>query len=415
MNQLPPASHCQHRRARPPVRSRLNLVSGLTAATVVLAVAGCKDRAPTSLPPPIVQVAEVTLTNVPRSAETIGQLDSPQNVEVRARVEAFVDKMLFTEGTEVKEGDPLFALDDKPFRKQLAAASGALAKAKAALHIFEIDVTRLTPLAAKGGVSQQDLDNATASVEASKASVISAQAEVEAAELDVGYCDVRAAVSGLIGAKQVSVGELVGKGEPTLLATISTLDPIWFYCNLSEVKFLKAEREIRDRGLKIEELPITLILADGSEHPDKGRLVFLDRAVDVNTGTLRARAEFSNPDKVLRPGMFGRIRVDLGVQADSIVVPERAVTELQGKNFVWVVDKDNKASQRPVKVGDTVEGGVMILEGLEAGERLITEGLQKVREGTPVQPRTAAQIAEAAAEATKHVDAKEDGTRKGKE
>ena len=418
MNQLPLTSRCQHRRARRPFRSRPNLVSILTVAAAVLAVAGCKDKAPTSLPPPIVQVTEVTLTDVRKSTENIGQLDSPQNVEVRARVEAFVEKMLFTEGTEVKEGDPLFALDDKPFRQRLTAANGVLAKAKAALHNFEVDVKRLTPAAAAGAVSQQDLDTAVTSVEAGKANVISAQAEVEAAELDVGYCDVRAAVSGLIGAKQVSVGELVGKGEPTLLATISTLDPIWFYCNFSEVKFIKAQREIRDRGLKIEELPITLILADGSEHPDKGRIVFLDRAVDVNTGTLRARAEFSNPDKVLRPGMFGRIKVDLGVQADSILVPERALTELQGKNFVWVVDQDNKASQRPVTVGDTVDGGVMILEGLKAGERLITEGLQKVREGMPVQPKTAAQITEAAAEATKHVDvshAKADESRKGKE
>lgn len=393
-------------------------VAAVTAAVVLIAAAGCKKAAPPAPPPPIVQVAEVTLTNVARSADTIGQLDSPQNVDVRARVEAFVDKMLFIEGTEVKEGDPLFALDDKPYREQLAAAEGVLAQSNAALHKFENDVARLTPLAAKRAVPQQDLDNAISSVEAGKANVVSAEAQVQSAKLDVGYCDVRAPISGLIGAKQVSVGDLVGKGEPTLLATISTLDPIWFYCNFSEVQFLKAEREIRDRALKIEDLPITLILADGSEHPVKGRIVFLDRAVDVRTGTLRARAEFSNSEKVLRPGMFGRIRIDLGVQPDSILVPERAVTELQGKNFAWVIDTDNKASQRAVKVGETIGGSVMILEGLKAGDRIIIEGLQKVREGSPVQPKTAAQMAEAAAEAAKHVDvshAKEEKAPKGKE
>src|SRR5262245_6783961 len=175
----------------------------------------CKKEAPPPPPPPVVQVSEVVATNAPASVEFIGQLDSPQNVEVRARVEAFVDKVLFTEGTEVKEGDRLFALDPKPFQERLAAAEGVLAEAKAALNKNEKDVARLTPLGQKRAVPQQDLDNAVASVEVGKASVLSAKAQVESAQIDLGYCDVKAAVSGLIGAKQVSVGELVGKGQPT--------------------------------------------------------------------------------------------------------------------------------------------------------------------------------------------------------
>jgi membrane fusion protein (multidrug efflux system) len=169
----------------------------------------------------------------------------------------------------------------------------------------------------------------------------------------------------------------------------------------------------------VEELPITLILANGSEHGAKGKIVFLDRAVDVKTGTLRVRAAFANAEKLLRPGMFGRIKVDLGVRPDSILVPERAVTQLQGKNFVWVIGADNKVSQRGVQVGETIGENVVIAEGLKAGDRIVTEGLQKVREGAPVQPKTAAQMAEgAAAQAAQKAEAKtakEGETKHGKD
>jgi membrane fusion protein (multidrug efflux system) len=242
-------------------------------------------------------------------------------------------------------------------------------------------------------------------VDIGKASVLSAEARVMSARIDLDYCDVKAPLSGLIGAKQVSVGSLVGKGEPTLLATISQLDPIWFYCNISEVEYLRSQAEIRRTGKTFEDLPITLILATGSEHPEKGRIVFLDRAVDVKTGTLRVRAAFPNSERLLRPGMFGRIRVDIGVRPDSILVPERAVTELQGKNFVWVIGADNKATQRAVKVGETIGENVLIEEGLKAGERIVTEGLQKMREGAVVQPMTAAQMAQADAQAAKQAEA----------
>ena len=370
-----------------------------------VAFSGCKKAAPPPPPPPVVEVMAIVTTNAPASAEIIGQLDSPQNVEVRARVEAFVDKMLFIEGTEIKEGDPLFKLDDKPFKERLAAANGMLAEAKAALNKYEKDVARLTPLAAKRAIPQQDLDNAVASVDVGKASVLSAQARVESAMLDLGYCDVRAPTTGLIGAKQVSIGDLVGKGQPTLLATMSVLDPIWFYCNVSEVDYLKAETEARSTGKRVADLPVTLVLASGTAHPEKGKFVFIDRAVDIKTGTLRIRAEFPNAAKILRPGMFARIKVDLGSRPDSILVPERAVAELQGKNFVWVVGADNKASQRPVKVGETANGNALILEGLKPGERIVVEGLQKVREGAVVKPATAQELA-VAAQPPKEAEAK---------
>jgi membrane fusion protein (multidrug efflux system) len=333
---------------------------------------------------------------------------------VRARIEAFVEKMLFTEGAEVKEGDPLFELDKKPSLQRLAAANGQLAESRAALNKYEKDVARLKPLAEKRAIPQQDLDNAIASVEVGKANVQSAEARVESATIDLGYCDVKAPVSGLIGAKQVNIGELVGKGQPTLMATISTLDPIWFYCSVGEAQFLRAEGEVRRTGKRLDDLPLTLILANDQEHGSKGKFVFIDRAVDVKTGTLKVRAAFPNPQKLLRPGMFGRIKVDAGMRADSILVPERAVAELQGRNFMWIIGSDNKATQRKVQVGEVVGANVLILEGLKAGERIVTEGLQKVREGGLVQPMTAAQMAAAAAQAAKqaekeHAEAKSAG------
>jgi membrane fusion protein (multidrug efflux system) len=384
------------------VASRLALL----LAVLTLGTFGCKKAAPPAPLPPTVTVLTVTATNATLTAEFIGQLDSPQNVEVRARVEAFVEKVLFTEGTEVNEGDPLFLLDKKPFLEKLAAANGMLAEAQAALAKYRADTNRLTPLARAMAIPQQDLDNAVASVAVGQASVQSAEARVESAKLDLSYCDVTAPVSGLIGAKQVSVGSLVGKGEPTLLATISTMDPIWFYCNISEVDYLQAQEKVKQTGRQIGDLAVTLIRADGKEHPDKGRWVFVDRAVDVTTGTIRARAEFpntkildrqGNTNYLLRPGMFARVRIDLRTDKQSILVPQRALQELQGKSFVWVVGQDDKAAQRPVEVGPQLGSEVIILKGLEVGERIIVEGVQKARDGQPVQARTAQQVAEAAA------------------
>jgi RND family efflux transporter MFP subunit len=388
---------------------RIRLLVATSAAVLGFTAISCKKEAQPPPPPPTVQVMAVTATNVPLHIEFIGQLDSPQNVEVRARVEGFVEEIPFAEGMEVKQGELLFKLDDRPYQQRLAAAKGGLAEAEAALAKYRADVARLTPLAEKRAVPKQDLDNALASVNVGEAGVLTAKARVEATQLDLSYCLIHAPTNGLIGAKQVSIGELVGKGTPTLMATLSTLDPIWFYCNISEVQYLRAQTEVDRKGKAVDDLPITLILSTGSEHKEKGKIVFMDRAVDVKTGTMRVRAAFPNPGGLLRPGMFARIKVDLGVRSDSILVPERAVSELQGRSFVWVIGEDNKATQRTVQVGESLGGNLVISEGLKTGERVVTEGLQKVREGAPVQPMTAAQMAEAAAQNTLHFETKHSG------
>jgi RND family efflux transporter MFP subunit len=371
----------------------MSVISMILGCAAISLLPGCKKPEAAAPPPPVVVVMETKTSPVPLTTTLIGQLDSPQNVEVRARVEGFVDKMLFIEGKEVEQGAPLFELDKKSFLERLSAAKGGLEEARAALNKYEKDVARLAPLAERKAIPQQDLDNAEASVEVGKAGVETASARVESAMIDLGYCDIKAPVAGLIGAKQVSIGELVGKGEPTLMTTISTLDPIWFYCNVSEVEYIKAEQKSRELGKDIASLPLTLIMSDGKAHPDQGKFVFIDRAVNVKTGTLRVRASFPNKDKLLRPGMFARVKVDLGTRSGCIVLPERALVQLQGKNFVWVVGPDGKSSQRPVTVGEQVESDFLITEGLKPGERIIVEGIQKAREGAPVTAMTAEQMA----------------------
>jgi membrane fusion protein (multidrug efflux system) len=393
---------------------------GPIAAALALTAAGCKKAEPPAPPPPpLVQVMEVAKKNVDLSTTFIGKLDSPQNVEIRARVESFLEKMLFVEGEEVVAGAPLFELDKKQYEEKLAAAKGSLAEAKAALAKSNIDVPRLTALVSQNATPQRDLDAALTTKEVNEANVASAEARVKSAELDLGYCDIKAPLAGRIGAKEVPVGSLVGKGEPTLLATISQLDPIWFYCAVSEVDYLQAEKRAREAGRKMGDLPVTLILADGSEHPDKGKWVFVDRVVDATTATIRARAEFPNSRKALRPGMFARVRISLPTVEGNILVPERALVELQGKNFVWVVDAGNKAMQRSVEVAPNRVGPeVIVLRGLEAGERIVVEGLQKLREGAPVQPKTAAEITATAAQAAQSAEAShapKDETKKAKE
>ncbi len=345
--------------------------------------AGCRKAEVAGAPPPVVTVMEVREAPVAIRSEIIGHLDSPQNVEVRTRVEAFVNKIAFVEGSEVKKGDLLFELNQEPFMERLAAVQAEATQAEAAQRKAKADLARIEPLQNTGAVSKQDLDSAVAAVEKADAAVEAARAGVEAARLDLGYCRIVSPVDGLIGAKEVSEGDLVGKGSPTLLATISTLDPIWCYCNIAETGYLKIRRVAEERGMDLEKVPLTLILPDGREHPHSGKIVFFDRAVAAQTGTIRMRAEFPNPTKLLRPGMFARIRFE-DVRPSGIVVPDRALVTILDRTFVWVVAADQTVSQLQVQPGQNTQQGVLIEKGLEPGMKIILEGAHKVREGVRV-------------------------------
>ena len=363
---------------------RLHLTTpGFLAMTSLLLVTGCHRPKPPALVmgPPVVKVAAPLQRDVPMVYESIGQTDATATVEVRARVEATVEKILFIEGSNIKEGDPLFLLDKKPIQQRLAAAQGNLGQIEANLSRLQQDVDRLGPLAARGAVPQKDLDTAVANLRQAGAARETGVAEVKSAELDLGYTEVAAPVSGVIGAKQVDVGTLVGKGQPTVMATISPLDPIWANLEISEVAYLNNAGKFKDPQ---NPTVFALVLANGQVHPHRGRLVFVDRLVNPTTGTLKIRVEFPNPEKIVRPGQFCRVRILAKTLAGALLLPQRAVQEIQGLHNVFVVNNEGKASFRRVKMSERV-GSLWIVEsGLNAGENVIIEGLLKARDGAPV-------------------------------
>lgn len=354
-----------------------------TLLLLALTLASCKPTRP-ALPsgPPLVEVARPLKRDVPIVAEGIAQTEATANVEVRARVEATVEKILFVEGSEVKAGDPLFLLDKEPIQQRLAAVKGNLGQLEASLGRAKQDVERLTPLAKSGAVPQKDLDTAQALQKQAEAALDTGKAQLSAAELDLSYAGVSAPVAGIIGAKQVDVGALVGKGQPTVLATISPVDPIWANVEVSEVAYLNSAGKMKDPNNS----PVfAMVLANGQVHPHLGKLVFVDRMVDATTGTLKIRVEFPNPEKILRPGQFCRVRVLTRTLPGALLIPQRAVQEIQGLHNVYVVGADGKASYRRVKMSRRIGSLWVVESGLTDGEQVVIEGLQKAKDGEPVE------------------------------
>ncbi len=358
-----------------------------------LAVAGCSQAPPASPPPPPeVLVVEPVQRDVPVMMELVGQAAGSQDVEIRARVEGFLETMAFTEGTLVKKGQLLYQIDPSDLKAALANAQADLATAKARLEKTTNDVNRFTPLVAKQAVSQQELDNALSARDAATAMVKAQEAAVDKAQLNLGYATITAPVNGLIGTTKVKTGNLVGRGESTLLDTISVIDPIYFRAGLAEAEYLRIARRVQEtpaEGKPRGENPIQLILADGTVHPYQGRLDAMERNIDPTTGTLMAQVTFPNPQLLVRPGQYGRIRFQVDVKKGALLVQQRAVQELQNLYSIAVVGPDNKVAFRNVKVGPR-EGSLWVIEeGLKPGERVIVEGLQRVREGAVVAPKPA--------------------------
>lgn len=394
-----------------------------------------KQAAPAP-PPPNVVVAEVIQKTVPLYSEFVAQTDAKETVEIRARVQAFLEAQHFTEGTVVKKDQLLFTLDKREYEAQLLQAKAQLAKAEADLAFAkdnamvesaksnlevalarlskaQTDERRLKPLAERRAVPQQDYDDAVASLDAARAevaskkssvntalanqksgieqaeaAVASARAAIIQAELNVSYCTIRSPIEGLIGKRLVSPGNLVGKGEATLLDTVSSIDPIRVAVTISEAEYLRfAARQ--KKGGTTGGVPLELILADGGVFPHKGRVVIADRAVDVKTGTLSVIAEFPNPEGLLRPGQFGRVRAAAEVAENVILVPQRAVQETQGNKSVLVVGADNVVTLRTISPGASVGDLLIVRDGVKPGERVIVDGIQKARPGSPVNPSAA--------------------------
>jgi membrane fusion protein (multidrug efflux system) len=365
----------------------------LLFAVVLAVVSACSPAPPPSAPPPPeVLVVEPVQRDVPVMMELVGQAAGSQDVEIRARVEGFLDTVAFTEGTLVKKGQLLYQIDPKDLQAALANAKANLATWQSRLEKTNNDVKRFTPLVKQQAVSQMELDNAVSARDAASAQVDAQKAAVDKAQNDLGYTTITAPVNGLIGTTKVKAGNLVGRGESTLLDTISVIDPIFFRAGLAEAEYLRIARRVQESqagGAKAAPTPIQLILADGTVLPETGRLDAIERNIDPTTGTLALQIKFANPKLLVRPGQYGRARFEVDMKKGALLVPQRAVQELQNLYSVALVGPDNKVTFRNVKVGPRVDSLWVIEDGLKPGEKVIVEGLQRVREGAVVAPKPA--------------------------
>lgn len=356
---------------------------------LVTATGGCGKKEAPPPPPPDVKVATVLQKDVPIYVEAIGQTRGSTEIEVRARVEGFLQTVDFKEGFPVRKGQLLYTIDPRPFEAALAQAKGALAEAQAQLARATQDVVRYEPLVAKNAISRQEYETAVVVQRAAEASVEAAKAAAERAEIDLGYTRVTAPESGLVGKTEVYPGTLVGRGQSTLLTHISQIGTIHVRFTISEKDYLfyarRRQERLGDHALG-ESLPFELVLADGSLHPEKGRLVFADRNVDPTTGTIMMEAAFPNPGGIVRPGQYARVRAAADLKKGAILVPQRAVAELQGIYNVAVVGADDTVETRMVQTGQRIGNLWLIDSGLKAGEKIVVEGLQKVRPGVKVKP-----------------------------
>jgi membrane fusion protein (multidrug efflux system) len=364
----------------------------LKVSFLLMVCFGCKagESSTAEVPAPEVEVVDVVQEDVPIYSEWVGTTDGLVNATIQAQVTGYLMKRVFLEGAFVKTGDLLFEIDPRPFRAALAEAKGQLGQAQAQSVKAELDVRRDRPLAKAKAISQRELDDSTQALAGAKAVVASAKAALERAELNLSYTKIEAPIDGIVGIAKAQVGDLVGPGTGEL-ASISTVDPIRVYFPVSEQEYLKAADKVQ-AAYKHPESPgedtLELILSDGSVYPQKGRFLLADRQVDVKTGTIRIGALFPNPGNVLRPGLFARVRAMTQTEKDAILLPQRAVMELQGNYQAGVVSQDNKVEIRPIKVGERVGNRWVIDQGLEPGERVVIEGLQKLKAGMTVTPKS---------------------------
>ncbi|PYT06010.1 MAG: efflux transporter periplasmic adaptor subunit [Acidobacteria bacterium] len=352
-------------------------------------LAGCGRKDPPPPPPPDVLVTPVVQSDVPILSEWIGTLDGSVNAEIRPKVEGYLLREFYKEGQFVRAKDPLFEIDPRQFRAALEQAQAALARTQAQLAKATKDVERFTPLAAQRAISQQELDNALVAERDARAAVASAEAAVEQADLNLGWTKVVSPIDGIVGIAKVQVGDLVS--PQTVMAAVSTVDPIRVSYGITEREYMRFAQLInRPNYATTERGPaLALILDDGSTYGHPGKAVLVDRNVDVKTGTMTIKGFFPNPGNILRPGQYAKVRAALNVKTGALLVPQRAVAELQGGFRVGVVGEDGKVDIRTVEPGERVGGFWVIDKGLKAGEKVIVAGLQYMQPGMTVKAKPA--------------------------
>jgi RND family efflux transporter MFP subunit len=373
---------------------RRNLAANLALAVSLLSLTACSStQANPAPPPPAVEVAEVVQKDVPIVSEWVAVLDGFVNAQIQPHVSGYVIKQDYKEGSVVKKGQVLFEIDPRTFKAALDQARAQLEQAQAQLGKARQDVERDKPLAQEKAIAQSQLDNDVQAQLGAKASVQAAQALVEQAELNVEYTKVTSLVSGIAGIALVQIGNLVGANS--VLTSVSQVDPIKAYFTVSEREFTDFHRRFPTEASVEEQrkrIPLQLVLADGSVYEKTGTIYFADREVNPATGAIRIAGVFPNMNNLLRPGGYGRVRASVTTHNGALLVPQRAVTEVQGSYQVAVVGPDNKVNIRPVTVGERVTNQWIIEGNVKPGERVIVEGVQKVRDGLLVNPKPAAAV-----------------------
>jgi len=376
----------------PPCGRASRLVLALVLATASVAVGCGKTNAAPAIPVPEVEVASVVQQDVPIVSEWVATLDGYVNAQIQPQVTGYIIRQTYKEGSFVRKGQILFRIDPRPFQAVLDQANAQVEQAQAQFAKTAMDVDRDAPLAKERAIAQSQLDNDIQANRAAKAAVKAAEAQVEQAQLNLEFTEVKSLVDGIAGIAQVQIGNLVT--PTTVLTSVSQINPIKAYFSISEQEYIHfadrinadVQKEIPSNGP-----PFELILADGSVYPHKGTGLLANRQVDVSTGSIQIVCSFPNPQNFLRPGQFGRLRAAPEVRRGALLVPQKAVSELQGSYQIAVVGADNKVSIRAVKVGDRV-GPMWIVEGgVKPGEQVVVEGLQKVQNGATVkikQPQT---------------------------
>ena len=362
---------------------------------LLLFACGEQKKAPPA-PPPEVSVVETKAADVPLFLEFVGTTAGVKDITIRARVEGFLEGMHFKEGSVVKKGDLLYTLESQPFEEKVATRMSNVAEVKTNLAKNKGDLDRYEPLAKINAVSKSDLDAVQAAYDASLSSLEAANANLRAAKIELSYTKIHSPIDGIIGKTQAKVGDFVGKDpSPVILNTVSQVDTILVTFYITETQYLEFTRYKARTGpaerADDESDKFELILVDGSLYGHKGRLDFVDREVDTTTGAMLVQASFPNPEELLRPGQFTKVRIRIRVVKDAILIPQRSVMEIQGLHSVFVVDANNTVQSRDIQVGEKVGSSWMITEGLKPGEKVVYEGLQKVKDGVTVEA-TAAQI-----------------------
>lgn len=366
----------------------------LIVAIAFIGAVGCRPEA--TAPPAVTTVAVVQpiAREVVEWDEYIGRLESPQTVEVRARVSGYLEKVHFKEGKEVKKGDALFTIDPRPYKAELDRARAEYERAQSQEELAKNDAERARRLIATAAISEEELDAKVQTHSSALAAARSAKAALDIAMLQLEFTDVRSPIDGRISRALVTEGNLISGGVSgagaTLLTTVVSLDPLYLYGDADEraiLKYLRLRRAGKRASARDVEIPAEMALADETGFPHKGHMDFVDNRIDPNTGTLRARGVFSNADHSLSPGFFGRIRIPGSEEYSALLIPDRALGSDQSLRFVYVVNRDKKVEFRPVTTGPMIDGLRVVKEGLKPGEQIVVEGLLRVRPGAVVEVR----------------------------